>query len=114
MGGDKKKRRGIPIQQPVFYWDYALGARTGRNKKKGQYKIGRCEVLISGNKCFYYGYIIDGELYAYDAKDWKEIFWKTWFDSNKSKKPAKFDKPNPGNSFTHAPNFHKRVGDVGR
>jgi len=110
MGGGKRK--GIPVQQPVFYWDYALGPRTGKNAQKGRYRINRCEVLISGNKCFYYGYIIDGELYAYDAIDWKETFWDIWFENNKSKKPAQFDKPNPGSSFTHAPIFHKRVQSI--
>ncbi|GEM_PF-3027252 len=111
MGGEEK-RKGIPVQQPVFYWDYGLGPRTGSNEKRGQFIIDRCEVLISGNKCFFYGYIINGELYAYDARDWKEIFWKTWFDNNKNKKPAEFDRPGPGHSFIHAPIFHKRVSDV--
>lgn len=111
MAGEDK-RKGIPLQQPVFYWDYALGPRTGKNKKRGRYKINRCEVLISGNKCFYYGYILDGELYAYNAIDWKETFWQIWFDNNKNKKPAEFEKPKPGASFIHAPNFHKRVKSI--
>ncbi len=106
----KDKRKGIPIQQPLFYWEYALGPE--KNQKKGTTLVDRCEILISGNKAFYYGYIVEGELYAFNAVDWCDIFWKPWLSRNKGKKPAQLEKVKPGLSFIHAPIYHKRVSDI--
>ncbi|OEU64787.1 MAG: hypothetical protein BBJ57_04775 [Desulfobacterales bacterium PC51MH44] len=99
---ERKARKGIPLQQPIFCWDSWLGPKNVRErllKKHGKPLIHRAEVLIASGKMFLHGFIIEGELEAYNAAQWRDELWKPWLKKNKNKKPAQWDRLKSGESF---------------